>query len=257
MQFKDKEKSKNRITHIIVAIIILLLCVFMFIPTDLIVKPTLPKNALDNITVTNIDRISGTTTFTNKTGDKLEYTHYTDKQDIKLGYYTIKINGTKYTMSKKDGQIIQKLAYTKHPLSINCLKSDKDILPGTNAEITKQFIDYLITHDIYSDVTFRGYSPTTKQLTYTIDYIDEPITLALGNNGFYNTTNNDDDCDIADIFNKSLAKIIIIGICLLLVFVILAIIEPYCDHPLDQYKHTPPEHKDSSTICSPGTKKGN
>ena len=80
MQFKDKEKSKNRITHIIVAIIILLLYVFMFIPTDLIVKPTLPKNALDNITVTNIDRISGTTTFTNKTGDKLEYTHYTDKQ---------------------------------------------------------------------------------------------------------------------------------------------------------------------------------
>ena len=192
MQFKNKEKSKNRIIRIIVAIIILLLYIFMFIPTDLIVKPTLPKNALDGITVTNINRVPGTTTFTNKAGDTIKYTYCTDAPATKLGWYKIEINGIKYTMSNKDGQIIKKLAYNKCPLNVDCLKSDTDILPGTDIKVTKAFVDYLLQNDIHYKIIFKGYSPTTKQLIYSISN-DDPklITLALSDIGFYKISETD------------------------------------------------------------------
>ena len=59
MQFENKETNKNYITdfiaYLIIAIIATALCLIIFIKIDLIVKPTLPKNTLDNITVTNIE----------------------------------------------------------------------------------------------------------------------------------------------------------------------------------------------------------
>lgn len=288
MQLKNKEKNKNRITHIIVAIIILLLYVFIFIPTDLIIKPTLPKNALDSITVTNIDKVSGTTTFTNKTGDTLTYTYCTDAPATKSGWYTITVNSIKYTMSNKDGQIIKKLAYNKCPLSIDCLKSDTDILPGTDAKITKAFIDYLLQNDIHYKIIFRGYSPATRWLTYSINN-DDPkmITLALSDTGFYKISETDDDelyCN-----NTSINLSIWVGI--IFILVVLLGLYVWIDSLIDDIKlqksqtglptHTiaystfkskiynmikdannidninipTPNHKPSSTICSPGSKK--
>lgn len=291
MQLKNKEKNKNRITHIIVAIIILLLYVFIFIPTDLIIKPTLPKNALDGITVTNIDRVSGTTTFTNKANDTIKYTYCTDAPATKSGWYTIKVNDIKYTMSNKDDQIIKKLAYNKCPLTIDCLKSDTDILPGTDAKITKTFIDYLLQNDIHYKIIFRGYSPTTKQLTYSINN-DDPklITLALNDIGFYKISETDDTilyCNNQSI--NPLKPFIKIGIILIL-FVLLFLyvwLDSFIDDVkvqksqtnsptyaiacntvkskmrsliddtdnADNTKIPTPEHKPSSTICSPGSKK--
>lgn len=287
MQLKNKEKNKNHITHIIVAIIILILYVFMLIPTDIIIKPTLPKNALNNITVTNIDRVSGTTTFTNKTGDNLTYTYCTDAPATKLDWYTIKVNGIKYTMSNKDGQIIKKLAYNKCPFSIDCLKSDKDILPGTNAEITKAFIDYLLQNDIHYKIIFRGYSPTTKELTYSINNHDpKMITLALNAIGFYKISEIDDNdlyCQNQDInpLNPFICIVII-----LILFILLFLYSFIDDVKVQKFqtnsstyaiacntvkskmrsliddtdnadstKMPTPEHKPSSTICSPGSKK--
>ena len=100
-------KNKKRIPKFIAGLIIVILYIFMFIPMDLIIKPTMPKNALDGINVTHLDTVSGTTTFTNQAGDKLEYTYYKDKPDVKNGFATITINDKKYTMSNKDNQIIQ------------------------------------------------------------------------------------------------------------------------------------------------------
>ena len=85
-------KNKKRITKFIAGLTIILLLIFMFIPMDLIIKPTMPKNALDGINVTHLDKVSSTTTFTNKAGDKLEYTYYKDKQVINLNILIIKIN---------------------------------------------------------------------------------------------------------------------------------------------------------------------
>ena len=187
-------KNKKRIPKFIAGLIIVILCIFMFIPMDLIIKPTMPKNALDGINVTHLDTVSGTTTFTNKAGDKLEYTYYKDKPDVKNGFATITINDKKYTMSNKDNQMIQKSAYTKHPLSIDCLKSDTDILPGTDTKVTKKFIDYLLQKDIHYKIIFRGYSPTTKELTYSINNHDpKMITLALNDIGFYKISEVDDN----------------------------------------------------------------
>lgn len=288
MQLKKKEKNKNRITHIIVAIIILLLYVFIFIPTDLIIKPTLPKNTLDGITVTNIDRVSGTTTFTNKANDTIKYTYCTDAPATKSGWYTIKINDIKYTMSNKDDQIIKKLAYNKCPLTVDCLKSDTDILPGTDAKITKAFIDYLLQNDIHYKIIFRGYSPTTKQLTYSINN-DDPklITLALNDIGFYKISQTDDEwyCH-----NQSITPLKpFIGIVIVLILFILLFLYIWIDSFIDDIKVQKsqtdlptrtiiyntfkdkinnmikdtedsdnieiPTHKPSSTICSPGSKK--
>ena len=260
----------------------------MFIPTDLIVKPTLPKNALDNITVTNIDRVSGTTTFTNKTGDTLTYTYCTDTPATKLGWYTIKVNGIKYTMSNKDGQIVKKLAYNKCPLSIDCLKSDTDILPGTDAKITKTFIDYLLQNNIHYKIIFRDYSPATKWLTYSISN-DDPkmITLALSDAGFYKISETNDDelyCNNTNINSWVWIGIILILFVLLFLYVWL---DSFIDdvkvqksqtnspayaiaystfkkeiHSItedtdntDNVKTPTPNHKPSSTICSPGSKK--
>lgn len=259
-------------------------------PTELIVKPTLPKNVLDNITVTNVDRVPGTTTFTNKAGDVIKYTYYTDAPAVKSGWYTIKVNNVKHTMSNKDGQIIQKLAYNKRPLSIDYLKSDADILPGTDAKITKSFTDYLLQNDIHDNIVFRGYSPTTKQLTYSINTNDpKMITLTLGDIGFYETAEIDDDELYCQNNSKTvistliIVTVIIFG--LILVWLGLTSLIDYIKAKksqtnlstanvstkcirnkvhtiLESHKdknsintHITPEHKPSSTICSPGAKK--
>lgn len=287
MQFKDKK----RMLKFIAGLIIILLLIFMFIPTDLIVKPTLPKNTLDGITVTNVDRVSGTTTFTNKASDTIKYTYCTDAPATKSGWYTIKISDTKYTMSNKDGQIIEKLAYNKCPLNVDCLKSDTDILPGTDTKITKEFIDYLLQNDIHYKIIFRGYSPTTKELTYSINNHDPKIiTLALNDIGFYKISETDDTtlyCNNQSI--NPLKPFRQIGIVLIL-FVLLCIYvwsdssiddvkiqKSQTDSPTyaiayntfkgkmhslvedtdntDDTKIPTPKHKPSSTICSPGSKK--
>lgn len=45
------------------------------------------------------------------------------------------------------------------------------------------------------------------------------------------------------------------------ILLIIAPLLPFClfadDNDLDNNKHPPPKHKPSSTICSPGSKKGN
>lgn len=281
MQFKDKK----RMPKFIAGLIIILLLIFMFIPMDLIIKPTMPKNALDGINVTHLDTVSGTTTFTNQACDKLEYTYYKDKPDVKDGFATITINDKKYTMSNKDNQMIQKLAYTKHPLSIDCLKSDTDILPGTNTKVTKAFIDYLLQNDIHYKIIFRGYSPTTKKLTYIINNHDpKTITLTLNDIGFYKTSEVDDN----DLFcqNQNTNSFRRIGIVLILCVLLFLYVwlELFIDdvkvqtsqtnsptytiayntfkskmHSLvedtDNTKISTPKHKPSSTICSPGSKK--
>lgn len=280
-------KNKKRIPKFIAGLTIILLLIFMFIPMDLIIKPTMPKNALDGINVTHLDTVSGTTTFTNKAGDKLEYTYYKDKPDVKDSFATITINNEKYTMSNKDNQMIQKSAYTKHPLSIDCLKSDTDILPGTDAKITTKFIDYLLQNDIHYKIIFRGYSPTTKELTYSINNHDpKMITLALNDIGFYKTSEVDDNdlyCQNQDInpLNPFICIVII-----LILFVLLFLYSFIDDIKVqksqtnsptyaiacntvkskmrsliddtdnaDSTKIPTPEHKPSSTICSPGSKK--
>lgn len=293
MQFEDKETNKTHITEFIVylvlGIIATLLCIFMFMPTKLIVKPTLPKNTLDGITVTNIDRVSGTTTFTNKAGDVIKYTYCTDAPVIKSGWYTIKVNNVKHTMSNKDSQIIQRLAYNKCPLPIDCLKSDADILPGTNAKITKSFTDYLLQNNIHNNIVFRGYSPATKQLTYSISN-DEPkmITLTLGDVGFYKTAEVDDDDLYCQNNTKKLISTLIVTVIIFgSIFIWLRLtslidyikvkqsqtnlstanvstkcIKNQVHTILESHKdknsineHITPDHKPSSTICSPGAKK--
>ena len=293
MQFEDKETNKTHITEFIVylvlGIIATLLCIFMFMPTELIVKPTLPKNTLDGITVTNIDRVSGTTTFTNKAGDVIKYTYCTDAPAIKSGWYTIKVNNVKHTISNKDGQIIQKLAYNKCPLPIDCLKSDADILPGTNAKITKSFTDYLLQNNIHDNIVFRGYSPTTKQLTYSVNTNDpKMITLTLNDIGFYKTAEIDDNELYYQNNTKSFISTLIVTVIIVgTIFVWLKVTSLICyikakksqtnlstarvsnkcirnkvHTILDSHKdknsintHITPEHKPSSTICSPGAKK--
>lgn len=298
MQFENKETNKNYITdfiaYLIIAIIATALCLIIFIKIDLIVKPTLPKNALDNITVTNIDKVSGTTTFTNKTGDIIEYTNYTDASAIKTGWYKIKVNDIKYTMSNKDGQMIQKLAYIDRPLSIDCLKSDTDILPGTNAKITKQFTDYLMQNKIYNDIIFRSYSPTTKQLTYSVNNGDpKMITLTLSNIGFYKTSEVDDNDLYCQTNTKDFISILIFTVVIFILILIWlgltwligcfkvqksqkrlstanmafasssvalknkvnTVLENHKDKNNIKKQTTTPKHKPSSTICSPGSKK--
>lgn len=293
MQFENKETNKTHITEFIVylaiGIIATLLCIFMFMPTELIVKPTLPKNTLDGITVTNIDRVSGTTTFTNKAGDVIKYTYCTDAPAFKSGWYTIKVNNVKHTMSNKDGQIIQKLAYNKCPLSIDCLKSDADILLGTNAKITKIFIDYLLQNDIHENIVFKGYSPTTKQLTYSVNTNDpKMITLTLNDIGFYKTAEIDDNELYCQNNTKSFISTLIVTVIIFgTIFVLLRVTSLICyikakksqinlstatvstkcirnkvHTILENHKdknsintHITPEHKPSSTICSPGAKK--
>lgn len=250
MPFLDNEDKKIlKIIVIFVSIALLTGTIAFYITQP---KPNAPKHTLNNIKITHIDKVSAITTFTNDNNDTINY-HY-----IPSGYIpTIYINHKKYILSRTENKQIKKLAYAKYPLSVDCLRSDKDILPGTNTEITKQFVDYLIKHDIYSDITFKGYSPTTKQLTYAVDYNDEPITITLSNNGFYNATNKNDNCINTDTLQKNITTMIISGVLLLFIFIVIAVISNLCDDPLDINKRSPAKHKPSSTICSPGSKKLN
>lgn len=77
-------------------------------------------------------------------------------------------------------------------LNISNVKSQDDLVKLTDANVTKQFIDYLVNNREYDKIKFIGYSPDNKTVTY--NNLDEAkiVTLQLGDSGFYKIAESKD-----------------------------------------------------------------
>lgn len=77
-------------------------------------------------------------------------------------------------------------------LNISNVKSQDDLVKLTDANVAKQFIDYLVSNREYDKIKFIGYSADNKTVTY--NNLDEAkiVTLQLGDSGFYKMAESKD-----------------------------------------------------------------
>lgn len=77
-------------------------------------------------------------------------------------------------------------------LNISNVKSEDDLVKLTDANVAKQFIDYLVNNREYDKIKFIGYSTDNKTVTY--NNLDEAkiVTLQLGDSGFYKVAESKD-----------------------------------------------------------------
>ena len=77
-------------------------------------------------------------------------------------------------------------------LNISNVKSQDDLVKLTDANVAKQFIDYLVSNREYDKIKFIGYSTDNKTVTYNNLDKAKIVTLQLGDGGFYKTSESED-----------------------------------------------------------------
>lgn len=107
-------------------------------------------------------------------------------------------------------------------LNISNAKSENDLVNLTDANVAKQFIDYLVNNREYDKIKFIGYSPDTKTVTYNNLDKAKIVTLQLGNDGFYKMAESKDVEASDSSFALSLLLVPLMVILLFIIRVILS-----------------------------------
>lgn len=150
------------------------------------------NSVLNGITLENYDYISGKGILKNGEGQEIVYDpKNNDWLDYLTGYRVVNVGDDTIRLNPVDTDALYKVM-PHMVLSISNVKSEDDLVKLTDANITKQFIDYLVNNREYDKIKFIGYSPDNKTVTY--NNLDEAkiVTLQLGDSGFYRIAKSKD-----------------------------------------------------------------
>lgn len=143
-----------------------------------------------------------------------------DWLDYLTGYRAVSVGDNTIRLNPVDTDALYKVM-PHIRLNISNVKSQDDLVKLTDANITKQFIDYLVNNREYDKIKFIGYSTDNKTVTY--NNLDEAkiVTLQLGDGGFYKMAESKDVEASDSSFALSLALAPFMAILLFCCFVML------------------------------------
>lgn len=150
------------------------------------------NSVLDGLELENYDYISGKALFKNGDGQEIVYNpKNNDWLDYLTGYRAVSVGDNIIKLNPVDTDALYKVM-PHIRLNISNAKSEEDLVKLTDANITKQFIDYLVNNKIDDKIKFIGYSTDNKTVTY--NNLDEAkiVTLQLGDSGFYKIAESKD-----------------------------------------------------------------
>lgn len=150
------------------------------------------NSVLNGITLENYDYISGKGILKNGEGQEIVYDpKNNDWLDYLTGYRAVSVGDDTIRLNPVDTDALYKVM-PHIMLNISNVKSQDDLVKLTDANVAKQFIDYLVSNREYDKIKFIGYSPDNKTVTY--NNLDEAkiVTLQLGDSGFYKVAESKD-----------------------------------------------------------------
>lgn len=150
------------------------------------------NSVLDGLELENYDYISGKGILKNGEGQEIVYDpKNNDWLDYLTGYRVVNVGDDTIRLNPVDTDALYKVM-PHMVLSISNVKSEDDLVKLTDANITKQFIDYLFNNREYDKLKFIGYSPDNKTVTYNNQDKAKIVTLQLGDGGFYKMAESKD-----------------------------------------------------------------
>lgn len=150
------------------------------------------NSVLYGLELENYDYISGKGILKNGEGQEIVYNpKNNDWLDYLTGYRAVSVGDNIIKLNPVDTDALYKVM-PHIRLNISNAKSEEDLVKLTDANITKQFIDYLVNDREYDNIKFIGYSADNKTVNY--NNLDEAkiVTLQLGNDGFYKLAESKD-----------------------------------------------------------------
>ena len=150
------------------------------------------NSVLNGLVLENYDYISGKGILKNGEGQEIVYEpKNNDWLDYLTGYRVVNVGDNIIKLNPVDTDALYKVM-PHIRLNISNAKSEEDLVKLTDANITKQFIDYLVNDREYDKIKFIGYSTDNKTVTYSNQDKADIITLQLGNDGFYKIAESKD-----------------------------------------------------------------
>lgn len=180
------------------------------------------NSILNGIELENYDYISGKGILKNGEGQEIVYDpKNNDWLDYLTGYRAVSVGDDTIRLNPVDIDALYKVM-PHIRLNISNVKSQDDLVKLTDANVTKQFIDYLVNNREYDKLKFIGYSPDTKTVTYNNLDKAKIVTLQLGNDGFYKMAESKDVEASDSSFALSLLLVPLMVILLFIICVILS-----------------------------------
>lgn len=150
------------------------------------------NSVLNGITLENYDYISGKGILKNGEGQEIVYNpKNNDWLDYLTGYRAVSVGDDTIRLNPVDTDALYKVM-PHIMLNISNVKSEEDLVKLTDANVTKQFIDYLVNNREYDKIKFIGYSADNKTVTYNNLDKARIVTLQLGDGGFYKVAESKD-----------------------------------------------------------------
>lgn len=150
------------------------------------------NSILNGLELENYDYISGKGILKNGEGQEIVYNpKNNDWLDYLTGYRAVSVGDDTIRLNPVDTDALYKVM-PHIRLNISNAKSEEDLVKLTDVNITKQFIDYLVSNREYDKIKSIGYSADNKTVTY--NNLDEAkiVTLQLGDGGFYKMAESKD-----------------------------------------------------------------
>lgn len=150
------------------------------------------NSILNGITLENYDYISGKGILKNGEGQEIVYNpKNNDWLDYLTGYRAVSVGDNTIKLNPVDTDALYKVM-PHIMLNISNVKSQDDLVKLTDANVAKQFIDYLVSNREYDKIKFIGYSADNKTVTYNNLDKAKIVTLQLGDSGFYKIAESKD-----------------------------------------------------------------
>ena len=150
------------------------------------------NSILNGIELENYDYISGKGILKNGEGQEIVYDpKNNDWLDYLTGYRAVNVGDDTIRLNPVDTDALYKVV-PHIRLNISNAKSENDLVNLTDANVAKQFIDYLVNNREYNKIKFIGYSADNKTVTYNNLDKARIVTLQLGDGGFYKLAESKD-----------------------------------------------------------------
>lgn len=150
------------------------------------------NSILNRIELENYDYISGKGILKNGEGQEIVYDpKNNDWLDYLTGYRAVSVGDDTIRLNPVDTDALYKVM-PHIRLNISNAKSENDLVNLTDANVAKQFIDYLVNNREYDKIKFIGYSADNKTVTYNNLDKARIVTLQLGDGGFYKLAESKD-----------------------------------------------------------------
>lgn len=150
------------------------------------------NSILNGLALENYDYISGKALLKNGEGQEIVYDPKNNGSvEYLTGYRAVSVGDDTIRLNPVDTEALYK-AIPNIMLNISNVKSQDDLVKITDANVAKQFIDYLVNNREYDKIKFIGYSTDNKTVTYNNLDKARIVTLQLGDGGFYKISESKD-----------------------------------------------------------------